>query len=89
MSQGGVVVAGQNNAVSMGVVDEVPTMGLRVARLNFCGLGDLAKEFVFTPALFPDVVNLGVLKVFPLSLTRRVIHQRTKTDQRVVNKWRE
>ncbi len=79
MGDGGVVVAGERDAVFAAVVHEVVAVRLGVLGLQALSVRHLVLELFLAPAFLAGVVDPRVFQVFPLALARRVVHQR---DQR-------
>ena len=73
---GGVVVAGQSNAVFAAQRHKVLSVRHSMLGLYGFAVSELGLEFVFTPAFFTCVIDACRIYVFPLSLARCVVHQR-------------
>jgi hypothetical protein len=76
----GVIMAGQDDAVFACVVGQVFPMRLRVLCLQFNRSFDRLLEPLVRPALLSGVIDARFFNVFPLPLTRGVIHERDQAN---------
>ena len=84
MRHGGVVVAGQRDAMLFAIGGEIGAVRLRVAHLVFARQRYAGLKFFAAPAFFPAEIHPGMVDVFPLPLARRVVHHRNHAHQGVV-----
>ena len=73
-------MARDRHPVFAGPCNEMAAMGAGITALSLRGLGNMAFEFLETPALLAGEIGSRVPNLRPLALPWRVIHQREQAN---------